>query len=88
MIDIIRCFDAIYINSKEVVFGKISDKIIFIKCGGITKESIEKIVLLIKMVIHKILILKFKRKEEKKQFSLNYSLFHILGGLKSEIFFI
>jgi hypothetical protein len=39
-------FDAIYINGKEVVFGKISDKDVFTKCGGIPKENIEKIVVL------------------------------------------
>jgi len=37
-------FDAIYVNNNEVEFGKISDKNIFLKRGGISKNNIEKII--------------------------------------------
>jgi len=38
-------FDAIYIDNKNVIFGKFSGKDVFIRCGGIPKENIEKIVI-------------------------------------------
>jgi hypothetical protein len=39
-------FDAIYITCMEVVYGKFSDKNVFIKCGGIPIDNIDKIVVL------------------------------------------
>ena len=39
-------FDAIYIDNKKIIFGKFSEKDVFIEYGGIPKENIEKIVIL------------------------------------------
>jgi len=49
-------YDAIHMTDNEVVFGKISDKNVFLKCGGIPKNNIEKIVILDKDGRNKILI--------------------------------